>query len=61
MGWDLLRHQALDLITSEVGGPLMSRSALPECAMIVHLTSVSCKRCERPNCILRQNELLCRL
>ena len=29
MGWDLLHHQALDLITSEVGGPLMSRSALP--------------------------------
>lgn len=41
MGWDPLHHQALDLITSEVGGPLTSRSVLSECAMMTHLTSVT--------------------
>ena len=61
MGWDLLHHQALDLITSEVGGPLMSRFILSECALMTHLTSVSCEHVERQSCILRQNKLLCRL
>ncbi len=61
MGWDLLHHQALDLITSEVGEPLMSRSVLSERAVMTHLTLISCKPCARQSCILRHDKLLCRL